>query len=114
MHGALALCLMTEVPLALVFGGEFDVTRPLAAASLVAAIAHMVLETRTIVLVHGAPDARPSAILRDYLISARILIDAVSLAAVPLAVYVWRPLGLLCGPALDGDPPGGTPLTGPR
>jgi hypothetical protein len=49
------------------------------------------------VLVHGAPDPRPSRILRDYLSSKRLIIDLLSALCMPLEVFAWPPLALLSG-----------------
>jgi len=86
-----------EVPLMLVYEVASPRYQFLRSICFVFACMHIFLETRTLVLVHGAPDPRPSRILRDYLSSKRLIIDLLSALCMPLEVFAWPPLALLSG-----------------
>jgi len=96
MLGIVGLWAMVEVPLMMVYDESPTRYQAMLVISAIFTCTHVFLETRTLVLVHGAPDPRPSKILREYLVSKRLVIDLISIACLPLEVFVWRPLGLLC------------------
>ena len=94
----LSLWCLIEVPLRVVFAPEARYSLMLGSSVInriaaVVFIMHPIVETRTIVVQRGAPEARPSLILRQYLRSSKLIIDLIS-AAIPLLDLLWVPLAL--------------------
>lgn len=95
----LSLWTLMEIPLRVVFAPEERFTfMPCSSINYAACVAFClqpVVECRTIIIVRGAPEDRPSVILKHYAHSAWMLVDALSVVCIVLDFY-WPPLALLC------------------
>ena len=95
----LSLYSLIEVPLRVVFAPHDSYSYTFSSSvnyvAIVIFVLHPLVETRTIVVQRGAPEARPSSILRQYLNSWRLPLDLLS-ACLPLLDRIWPPLALTC------------------